>query len=487
MINDEKMQINIQAAENFIDKRYLDNLSEYEVEKLKEYEKNYRFIRLFRILKIVFDKEENSNDKLVSVFHSVLPFCNTLIFLIRGTATYAELYIGVRSTNNTAIASEVLHDSFMGNFPGSQIEATSLETVKEIFDDYDLEKHQGCSISTINVVPSLRNQKENEFVQGLEKFIDTMKGTEYLCEILAEPLSKEATEKRISGFEQLYSSLYPFAKRTMSHGHNEGKTLTEGISESISDSISQGISLASGTTSSASRGISSNYNIGAHMLLGFGFSKGSNEGTSYGTSFNESESRTTSHQSIIGRSRSESNTFGTTDSLTVEYRNKNIDNLLEKTEKHLKRLKEGAAYGIWEGAAYFIANEKKTVAIAASAFSSMLMGEISGIENSQFNIFGNELVQTKQLLEVLRFCRHPRFCIPMLMQKEELHSISAATCINGKEMALLFALPRKSVGGVTVTEMAEFGRNIICRDKNQLKMIHLGHITHMGEVEKRPN
>lgn len=486
MINDEKMQKEIIAAEYFINKKYLDNLSEYRIENLEEYEKSYRFVRLYKVLKIVFDKEENSNNKLISVFRSILPFCNTLVLMLRGTETCAELYIGVRSGNNIVIAGEILRDSFLGNFPGSQIEAVSGSSLEEIFEGYEFDKCSGCNISTINMIPSLKEDEEKKFVQGLEKFIDTMKGTEYLCEILAEPLTKEAVEKRISGFEQLYSALYPFSKRTMSHGHNEGKTLTEGISESISDSISTGISLASGSTSSFSQGTSSGFNVGAYMLLGFGFSTGHNEGNSYGTSFNETDSRTSSHQSMTGRNKSESLTAGTTDNLTIEYKNKNIDNLLEKTEKHLKRLKEGNAYGIWEGAAYFMAKDKKTAAIAASTFSSLIMGDASGIESSHFNVFGSELIQTRQLFESLQFCKHPCFSVPIFTQKEDVQNVTPTTCVNGKELALLFALPRKSVSGVAVTNMAEFGRNIVFSGNEHDKMLRLGSIFHMGRTEKLP-
>lgn len=485
MFNDEKMYAEISTAEQFIDKKYLDELTEYQVEDFEEHEKSYRFIRLYRIAKIVFDKEEDSNNKLAAVFQAVLPFCSSVVLLLKGETTYAELYLGVRSGNNIGIAGEVLQDSFLGNFPGSRIEAVSRERTENLFKDYGYEDYSECNISAINTIPALKGGKEKEFVQGLEKFIDTMKGTEYLCEILAETVSKESTEKRISGFEQLFSALYPFSKKTMSHGHNEGQTLTEGISESISDSISTGISLASGSTSSVNQGMNKSFNLGAHMLLGFGFGTGTSSGTSYGTSVNESESRTASKQSMSGRNRSESLTSGTTDSMTIEYKNKNIDNLLEKVEKHLKRLKDGASYGIWEGAAYFIAKEKKTAVIAASTFSSLITGDMSGIENSHFSIFGNELPQTKKVWEYLKFCKHPRFSVPMYSHGGEGQKVAPTTCINGRELTLLMALPRKSVTGVMVTEMAEFGRNII-ENRKSGKTVQLGNIYHMGEVESNP-
>ncbi|MCB6543760.1 hypothetical protein LI170_16650, partial [Desulfovibrio desulfuricans] len=76
------------------------------------------------------------------------------------------------------------------------------------------------------------------YIQGLEKFIDTMKGHDYICEIIAASVSALEVEKRLNGFEELYTALFPFSKKTASHGRNDGISFTEGMNESITNSIS---------------------------------------------------------------------------------------------------------------------------------------------------------------------------------------------------------------------------------------------------------
>ena len=60
------------TADRFINKNYLINLYENEILSLNEVQKSSVAIRLFKIEKLVYDKEENINDKLISVYSSLL-------------------------------------------------------------------------------------------------------------------------------------------------------------------------------------------------------------------------------------------------------------------------------------------------------------------------------------------------------------------------------------------------------------------------------
>ena len=247
MVTETQMLSQIEAANQFIDKNYLETLKEYRVHPLDEHLKKHNLTRLYHINKIVYDKDEDINEKLVSVFHSVMPFCKNILLVLKGNIGSVDLYLGIRASqiSNASTASEVLHDSFLGNFPGSKITATRPSEIPGIFDEHDI-LSPAKNIAYVNILPSERSSKQGDFVQGLEKFIDTMRGNEYICEIIASPIQDRDIEYRMNGFEELYSALFPFSKKTSSHGHNEGSTLTEGITESISDSISKGISKATG-------------------------------------------------------------------------------------------------------------------------------------------------------------------------------------------------------------------------------------------------
>lgn len=489
MISEAHMLAQIEAANQFIDKSYLESLQDYHVKELADYLKRHNLTRLFHIQKIVYDKNEDVNEKLISVFHAVMPFCKNLLLIVKGSKDHADLYLGIRAsqTSNAAVAGDILHDSFLGNFPGSKIAILKMSQIDSIFDKKDDSiSFPSKNIAYMNIIPSERTSKKGEYIQGLEKFIDTMRGNEYICEIIAAPVTDSEIEYRLNGFEELYSALYPFSKRTSSHGHNEGATLTEGITNSISDSISNGISKATGRSNGHTYGQNSGFNMGAHMLLNFGISKGTQE--SWSNNSNESTTNTNNATKTTSSSRqqSESKTTGTSDNLTIEFRDKGIEDLLEKIERHIKRLKAGSSYGVWEVASYFFATEKKTAAIAASSYRALLLGEETYIEKSNFTLFDSDNDNTSLIADSLHYCEHPVFLIPNFNSyntSENVQALSPTSYINGKELAQLLNLPRKSVAGIMVTEMAEFGRNVLTNLNDYQREITLGQIYHMGQQE----
>lgn len=487
MVSEAQMLLQIEAANQFIDKNYLETLKEYRVNPLDERLKKHNLTRLYHINKIVYNKNEDINEKLISVFHSVMPFCKNIFLVLKGNKAAVDLYLGIRASqiSNTSTAGEVLHDSFLGNFPGSKIVAIRTSEISNIFCDGN-EPLPSQNIAYVNILPSERSSKQGEFVQGLEKFIDTMRGNEYICEIIASPIQECDIEYRMSGFEELYSALFPFSKKTSSHGHNEGSTLTEGITESISDSISKGISKAIGRSDGHTHGKNTGFNMGMHMLLNYGTFSGTNEGWSTGSNEVSTNSDTNTKTDSMAKQKSTSRTSGTTDNLTIEFRDKSIENLLEKIDKHIHRLKKGSAYGVWEVASYFLAKDKKTAAIAASTYRSLLLGEETGIEKPNFTMFDGMEHETATIQEALFYCEHPMFLVPaneISHSTNNVQILSPTNYINGKELALLINLPRKSVNGIRVAEIAEFGRNVMTNFLHAQRKIEVGHIFHMGQKE----
>ena len=493
MVTDIHILKKIDAANRFIDKSYLESLQDYHVHPLDAHLRKHNLTRLFHIEKIVYDKNEDINEKLISVFHSVMPFCKNIVLILKGNMDSADMYLGIRAPqiSGATIAGDVLYDSFLGNFTGSKISGIKVGEISDIFsyDNKEKDLQQTINAAYINILPSERGDRQHGYIQGLEKFVETMRGSEYICEILASPISDTEVEARMGGFEELYSALFPFSKRTSSHGHNKGTTLTEGITESISHSISNGISRATGRSSGHSRGSNSGSNMGAYMLLNFGLSEGTSEGWNTGANDSSTNSNTNTTSDSYGRQKSASHTSGTSDNLTVEFRDKGIENLLEKIERHIKRLKVGSSYGVWEVGSYFLAKEKKVAAIAANTFRSLLLGEETGIEKPNFTLFDGFEPKTSDIIESLTYCEHPTFLVPSFIDPNETDSIqelSPTSYINGRELALLFSLPRKSFTGVTVTSIAEFGRNVIRGSSSNQRLIELGKVFHMGQTERTP-
>lgn len=105
------------TADKFINKNYLINISDQQIVPLDEYEKSTNVIRLFQIIKLVYDKTENINDKLISVYSALQNVESSALLIINGTGKEATFYIGIRSVDNAATASKILEKSFIGNFP----------------------------------------------------------------------------------------------------------------------------------------------------------------------------------------------------------------------------------------------------------------------------------------------------------------------------------------------------------------------------------
>lgn len=469
----------IAVANQFVKRSYLNDLTEFEVVPLAEHQKKFQSIRLYRVDKLIFDKSEDVNDKLVSVFNTVQNTRSALVMLLRGTADGVELYMGVQSNREVSVADRVFNKSLLGNFPGSVATRVPQEQLSELLTSITDTDEDNMNLTTLNVIPAIRN--EDDFVQGIEKFVDTMKGEEYVCMLIASSISNSECEERLRGYEQLYTTLYPLSNMTLSQGTTEGKTITEGytsgISKSVSDSISKTVGQQTSSTNTAGG------NIG---LLGLGFNM--SHGSTHGTSDSVSNSTSTSQQESETRNYSRSDSQTVNSNMSVNYKDKTIEDTLESIEHRIDRIKDCMNFGMWECAAYFMSPNLQTSVISANAFRSLMLGEENKSEKSFMSLFGKrESLSTERAIESLRYCRHPLFRVPVSNQEQ---LVTAAEYLSGKEIPLLFSLPRKSVPGVTVTSMAEFGRNIVMvnptKNDQAQQVLNIGRITHMNQVEDTP-
>lgn len=476
MMLDNNLQTDIAVANQFIKRTYLNDLSQYEVMPLDEHQKRFQSIRLYRINKLIYDKSEDVNDKLISVFNSVQNTRSNLVLILRGQKDSVEFYVGVQSSREIGIADKVFQKSMLGNFPGSSVNKISQSEVGELLNNITDFEENTENLTCLNVIPATRN--EEDFVQGMEKYIDTMRGEDYVCVLIASSVSDDECETRLNGYEQLYSTLYPLSNLTMARGTSEGSTITEGINSSVSKSVSDSIAKTTGTNTTDTSTLG--FNAGFLGLGGINYSKGSTTGTSN----SESQTTSTSNQETMGFSSSTSKTETVTDNITVNYKDKMIEDSLEHIERRIDRIKECMTFGMWECAAYFMSSDIQTSVVAANAFRSLMLGEDNKNEKSYLNLFGmREHTSTTRAIETIKYCRHPVFKVDS-PQNSQL--VTATEYLSGKELPLMFAMPRKSVAGVAVTSMAEFGRNVVYVNEggsHNGQTLDIGKVTHMNTVE----
>ena len=482
--NELAIRDNILSAERFVKRTYLNDLSRLEAVPVPEIHKRFNAIRLYRVSKLIYDKNENINDKLVSVFNAVQNIRSNLVFIIKGLRDRVEFYVGVQSDRDIGIADRIFSKSLLGNFPGSTIDRVPQKNVESLLTDITQVDEVNANLTCLDVIPSIRseNGEKDNFIQGLEKFIDTMQGEEFSCVILGSSISQDDCEIRLRGFEELYSTLFPLANTTFAHGTSAGVSLTEGYTSTISESVSSSIAKTTGQQVSDTN--TKGFNIGL-FGMGVNTSGGHTVGSSTGTTESESNTSSTSE----GRSASQTKTETINDNVTVNYKDKTVEGLLEDIDKRIDRIKECMVFGMWECAVYFLSDSVQTSVVAANAFRSLMLGKDNKNEKSHMNSLGNrEGNSTMLAIESVRYCRHPQFRIA---DKNMEQLITATEYLSGQELPIMFPLPRKSVSGVTVTSMAEFGRNIVTvnaigtTDGTPPRTVNIGRVSHMDREESQ--
>ena len=478
-------------ADKFINKNYLINLNNNHVVPIEEEMKRTNFLRLYKITKLIYDPEENVNDKLISVYSALQNLESTGILIIESNEEGIEFFIGIRSVESAATCGKILEKSIKGNYPGSKIEGMKNTQIESLFNEIVTSSFENTekSIATVSIVPSTRDEDKEKFVQGIEKFIDTMNGEKYTAIFIASPLNKEVLEQRKRGFEELYSTLSSFSRVTLAYGENYSKAVTQGMFENFSSSISNSISNTNSYSTSKSNSISSSTSRGESFSFGgFGSNSGRSESVTQGYSSSNSWSKSvtegTAETKGTGTNNSDTLTQGDSRNLTVNFDNKSVQNLMLKIDEHLERIKLCESFGLWECACYFVSQDIQTTVVAANTYKALMSGNQSGVENSFVNLWSiKDGDNTKKVLEYLKYCVHPRVEIPSILDVGEQY-VTPTNLISGNELPIIMGLPQKSVTGVTVMDMAEFGRNVFYNNAIESdRKIKLGRVMHMGVVE----
>ena len=310
-------------ADAFVNKNYLINLDRYPLVELDPAEKSDEFLRLYQIERIVYDVDENANDKMISVYSAFFNIQASGLLVIQSTRNDLRFYLGVRSVENASTAEAILEKSFKGNFAGSQIKPVSQENLERVLGSINESGRFGNTqnVASVSIVPSTRDEDKAKFVQGIEKFIDTMKGAEYTAVFIAEPLEKEILEQRKRGLQKIYSGLSPFASTQLSYGENYSKAVSKGLSKNFSKTLNESLTDTTSQFNSTSKSKNKGYSFG---LLGIGFNRGSSTGFSSGSSWASAVTRGTSETTGETLTDTDTETTGDTRTITLTSENKSV-------------------------------------------------------------------------------------------------------------------------------------------------------------------
>jgi Predicted ATPase len=534
-----KLALSLDMAKDIITKDYLYKLEDFQVVEVPQELKDIdiaEYTRIYKFTKMVSDKKESVIDKMVTVLNAAYSSHATVVALVSGYREYTEYYLGVVSKDieqeedDIETQGETLKGVLTGNFPGLEVEAVKGNSKRRLFKNTFVSDY----ITSISGIASLRNEKENsyeKFVQGIENLVDSLQGREYSVVVIADPMKADEIINAKLGYESLYTQLSPFLKTSVSFNESESITVTqshtEGVTESIgeSTSLTQNYSKTSGWSESSSHGTSTNKETGslAGSLAGAGIGaaaafftgglaipaamfvgnqigasigrgligssgENTNQTTTETGSVSESSGSTTSKNSstAIQNSDTSSEAEGMTHGKTIQVSNENktVKNLLDTIDKHIERLKKGESYGAFNCSTYVISSDPETNAIVSGGYHALMRGDSSSLQASHINNWNINDHSGTVIREYLSRFSHPLFVNPI---KPDIY-LSPASVVNSYELAVNMGLPKKSMNGLPVFEMASFGRNVFETNpvKTAEQKIKLGSIYHMGTKQEVP-
>lgn len=244
----------MELVDDIVLKNYLTKLSQFEV--IPYNDANTDNIILFKINKMVYEKDEYATDKYISVV-SAMTYTNSSIFLIvDGHESHTDFYLGIKSEDEErqkSTIAETFKSSILGQFPGAEIEDYSYVKVDSERSRQDKLLHritEAVSVSSCVGIPSYKNSKGEytnaNFIQGIEKFASAMQGKEYTAIILASNIPQRDISAIRSNYEDIYTELSAIATKQLSYSTNESLanaiSRTKGYSDTVSNAHTEGVS-----------------------------------------------------------------------------------------------------------------------------------------------------------------------------------------------------------------------------------------------------
>lgn len=480
--------------DSMVTRDFLHSLSECNVKPLLN-TSGYSKVRWYRIDKIVMEKNVFFADKLSMLYMSLHKTARNIILVLnKQNGGDIELYLGARDfSGNSSVSGKILEAGLEGYFPGIRFQQNVINELN----------FSNPAISSVSAIASLRDDKKEDFVQGIERLINaTSSIPQFRAYFVADAVGDAEANGMMNAFNNLYSSLSPAETLQMTFNESETKgvseSFTENFSESIGESISKTVTHTDGysendtESDTSTHGSSENHSrnilasiwhgiVGGKTGDGINHSNSSTRSQTIGKNFSDSEANqkgsniNTTKGTANQKGSNESTTIGSSKQIT--YKNRTVKFYLDILDKQLERLQNGKPFGLWSVATYFVANDPTTAQQLSNIYRGSIIGEESGLETCAVNTWTDK-ERVNEINHYLVNSLHPRFDFNSL-------DVSAGSVVNSKELAIHLSLPQSSVPGVIVQERASFARNVFSTKKKNDE-IHLGNIVHLGRESSTP-
>ena len=454
---------------------------------------------LFKITKMVYETDEYATEKFISVI-TAMTYANCSISLIvDGKGNHTDFYLGVFCNDSKRplySITETFQSAIKGQFPGTIVEDISTTGIgeKESEKEKLLTRIKTASVASLySGIPTLKDKKNKytnkNFVQGIEKFANAMKGKTYTAVIIASNAVDEIAEQR-QAYETLYTKLSALSSQQRSYtlSASVAASLSETTGTSLTVTNSESINISQGTSNTTNQGESKG-NIWAKLsaipIIGFVagiFGKQHTTGTAISNNNSESFGKLHSEAKTDNQSNTQgiTETQSSSDNVSIKIQDKHVQEVLKRIDKQLERISMFESNGLWESCAYFVSyNQDNSVSeTAATIFRSIMQGDESGIEKSSVNTWYDK-EKVKSITNYISHLQHPKF------QYDDSTFLKPTSLISSSELAIMMGLPRKSVPGFPVIEHAALGKEVVktSTDKQSSSEMELGYIFDQGETQ----
>lgn len=497
----------LENAVSVVEHSYLERLSSLEIVKpsLEDLDVNpVKCGKFYHLTHLVRDRDEHFLDKLVTVVNAAFSLNGTLAVIIRSSGQETAYYLGILSKSRRTdsiqdigfrqAAEEAFSGAVRGNFTGSRLEEldrAALEDLQtELFSPENLK-----AVSAVSGIVALRGQEDQDaqhYVQGIENLTGALQGKSYTILTLADPVSSTEIQHARQGYEEIYTQLSIYAQTVLSQNDTETYTLSKAQTKGVTDGLTRGVSRTQsigrnrsvnvGANVGGHAGVTGGFSLGAEAKVNAGISLGFNAGYAQGQFSSDATgiSSSWSHQTSEQQTDSEALASGKGKTVQITARNRSVQTMLDKIDRYLKRLDACASYGAFQCSTYVLSASHTDALSAASNYNALMRGENSFLQAAQINSWqagrydGGERFDS--LARYLRAFTHPRF----YLDRARNHQVTPAALISGRELAIQFSLPKKSIQGLSVTEMAAFGREA---PRPKWGGAELGELYHMGRPE----
>lgn len=450
--------------------------------------KNTRFLK---IDEIAYDDEYPKREAFENIITSVKNSGDyNFVYFIDGGSSGVNLYLGVtkniskdfeKSDLSANDYSEILHSSISGNFSGTVFSKkggrsnilNESQMNEEVFEKIQTAKR----FSMITGVPSIseKDEQNNSKInfQGIDRLINSMyEASSWQILIICEPVSYEEVLNFKNYFYREYDKLFPLLKISSQTSIQESQQISRQVGVSKTENTTKGVSESKtkGESHSESYGESSDG-------TSFSETRGTSDSISEGVSTNESESTgMTSGKSLAG---------------TIEIINKEVAEIIDFCDKHLKeRINYALNKSFFKTSIYTFGQNKADLQRLNNNITSIFQGDKSSY--SPMRAISLELKNEKENKERLKKISslqtlntdfaEGNSIIPLINSNpSESGSISLATFLTPKEISIIAGFPTKEVSGIGLSEGVDFGINI---DNSNSGGICLGYVLSRGKELK---